>query len=146
MNNKITHGMTKTKEYYIWAGMKQRCTNPNDKKFNLYGGRGIKVCKQWQSFEGFIEGMGSRPGPKYSIDRRDSEGDYTPDNCRWTLIDVQNHNRRPYNKLNQRNIRLTSANTFQVIIARQGKVLYKTFKTLEAAISGRQKLERSLYE
>lgn len=82
------------KEYGIWHAIRQRCGNPNDKKYALYGGRGIKLCSRWQTFEAFIGDMGPRPSTAHSIDRIDNNGDYGPDNCRWTTIDVQQANRR----------------------------------------------------
>lgn len=92
---KRTHGMSQTSEYKIWVHMKQRCENPNYGMYPEYGGRGITVCKQWsESFEAFYRDMGARPGPEYSIDRKDVNGNYEPNNCRWATDEEQSSNRR----------------------------------------------------
>lgn len=84
----------KSPEYYSWAQMKTRCNNPNYREYSLYGGRGIKVCERWlNSFENFLEDMGSRP-QNYSLDRIDVEGNYTPSNCKWSSRFEQARNKR----------------------------------------------------
>jgi hypothetical protein len=88
-----THGGSYTKLYNIWRGMLKRCANPNDKNFGNYGGRGIKVCKRWLKFENFRSDMGE-PKPGMLIDRRDNDGNYTPNNCRWVTHKVSSNNRR----------------------------------------------------
>lgn len=71
-------------EYATWVGMLQRCTNPKNPRYYRYGGRGIKVCDEWwNSFENFYEDMGAKPGPNYSIERKDNNGDYCKENCVW---------------------------------------------------------------
>lgn len=93
-----THGMTKSSEFGIWAGMKQRCTNPNDFNWSNYGGRGITVCERWRhSFENFYADLGPRPSKKHSLDRIDQNGHYEKSNCRWATIAVQNRNTRRTN-------------------------------------------------
>jgi hypothetical protein len=92
-----THGLTKTREYRIWTGLITRCENPRVRCFPRYGGRGIKVCDRWRGQDGFpnfLADMGRRPSPQHSVDRKDSNGDYTPDNCRWATPDQQAQNTR----------------------------------------------------
>jgi len=82
--------------YHVWESMKARCDNPNEKGYKNYGGRGITVCEVWRnSFEefekwaiasGYLKGL--------TLDRRDNDGDYEPDNCRWVSWLVQAHNKR----------------------------------------------------
>lgn len=91
-NNK-RHGMSETREYAAWTAMRERCNNPTCHKFHLYGGRGIKVCERWDSFESFYADMGPRP-KGYSIERVDNDGSYEPSNCKWATKLEQNRNRR----------------------------------------------------
>ena len=94
-----THGETvggrHSPEYGIWGAMIQRCTNPNNKNFHHYGGRGIQVCQPWRDgFRAFLADMGRRPSSRHSIDRIDPDGNYEPGTCRWATQSVQVANRR----------------------------------------------------
>ena len=94
-SNRLTHGMTKSPEFYIWRTMKARCGNPKSQSYKHYGGRGIKVCDRWtESFSNFLSDMGERPNPELQIDRINNDGDYTPSNCRWATRSEQQLNKR----------------------------------------------------
>lgn len=99
----ITHGearnKNKTMEYRCWERIKQRCLNQKNKVYKYYGGRGIKMYGPWiASYAEFLNyilsSIGRRPSNKYSIDRIDNDGNYTPGNLRWATQSQQNFNRR----------------------------------------------------
>ena len=87
-----THGMEGTAIYYIWAGMKQRCQNPKYHGYARYGGRGIKVCDSWQTFENFYRDMGD-PSEGLTLNRKNNDGNYEPSNCEWATKKQQIRNR-----------------------------------------------------
>lgn len=90
--NKIRHGMHNSKEYGVWEEVKQRCKNPNNKKYPLYGGRGIKLDEKWEKFEGFFEDMGVRLEGRMSLERLNSNGNYCKENCIWADYKTQARN------------------------------------------------------
>jgi hypothetical protein len=88
------HGMSYSPEYNTWLNIKDRCTKPSCDKYQFYGGRGIEVCERWLSFDNFFSGMGLRPSAKHSIERRDNNGNYEPNNCVWATKPEQDRNKR----------------------------------------------------
>jgi hypothetical protein len=92
-----THGMCGTKIYYIWADMLYRCTKAKHARYADYGGRGITVCERWHEFANFFADMGERPEGR-SLDRRDNDAGYSPENCRWATPAEQSENRRQYRR------------------------------------------------
>lgn len=90
-----THGMAGTRVYRSWQHMKERCDSIESKDYKNYGGRGIRYCEQWKSFESFYEwSMNNGYSDSLSIDRIDNDGNYEPSNCRWSTRQVQNSNTR----------------------------------------------------
>ena len=106
-NKRRTHGMTNTKIYHTYQGMKLRCYCKKNASYQNYGGRGIKVCKEWLDSEtgfenfykwalenGYNDAVDKNGRALYSIDRIDVNGDYAPANCRWVTQEVQSYNKR----------------------------------------------------
>lgn len=92
----VKHNLSTTKLYSVWRDMKQRCNNPKSTAYKYYGGRGIRVCKEWndsaKTFYDWAMANGYREG--LTIDRINVNGDYEPNNCRWATMKQQVQNRR----------------------------------------------------
>lgn len=91
-----THGLSKTRLYTIYNDMKQRCYNKNSSEYNIYGGKGIKICDDWLlSFKNFYDWAILNGYDKtFSLDRIDGNKNYTPENCRWATRKTQAVNRK----------------------------------------------------
>jgi hypothetical protein len=88
------HGMSDSPEYGIWEQLKNRCSNPRNRDYPYYGGRGITVCERWRtSFLAFYQDMGARPSPELTLERVDNDAGYFPENCVWATRAQQTANR-----------------------------------------------------
>ena len=102
------HGLCGTRLYRTWGHMMGRCNNPADARYVLYGGRGIKVCDEWQNFHTLYEwAMANGYSHELTIDRKDGDGHYEPNNCRWATWKQQQNNRRNNNVITHKGKTLT---------------------------------------
>ena len=95
-HSRSAQGGSDSPTYQTWNAMRNRCCNPNWHAFKDYGGRGISVCERWRGehgFENFLADMGERPDGK-TLDRKNVNGNYEKDNCKWSTATEQRNNRR----------------------------------------------------
>lgn len=132
------HGGTGTILHHKWTGMRDRCNNPNSKQYSYYGGRGIRICDEWQnSFAAFRDwalSAGYKDG--LSLDRIDVNGNYCPDNCRWISMAEQQANKRS-------NVRI-EYNGETHTIAEWAEITGIDYKTLHRRISAGWEPEKAL--
>lgn len=143
------HKMSSSRLYRRWASMKARCDNPKDPSYENYGGRGIKVCNSWlESFENFYKDMGGYP-EDFSLDRIDVNGNYCPENCRWTDRSEQNYNTRKHKNNTSGYVGVSwdkSKNKWGCRLYKDGiRVLDKYFKDINDAIKERLAAELKYY-
>lgn len=107
-----THGRTPKKLFYAYVNMKTRCYNKNYFLYHRYGGRGISVCDEWKnSFENFREwALKNGWNESLSLDRIDNDGNYQPDNCKWSTVVEQSNNRRTNRMITYKGVTDTMAN------------------------------------
>lgn len=122
----------------------KRCYDESNDNYPYYGGRGIKVCDRWrEDINNFMQDMGQKPDPNYSIDRIDPNGDYTPENCRWSNVYEQQRNKRVCKK-SRTGVTgvIPYMNKFQAYIRCNGKLHHLGyFDTVEEAAEARKKAE-----
>lgn len=129
----LTHGATgrsnpRDPVYRVWTTMKERCSNPQNKNFARYGGRGIYVCERWrESYEAFRDDMGPRPAG-YSVERKDNDGPYSPENCIWASQKTQMMNRR-VTILVEHDGETICASDYAKLMGISSKRLYKVMST-----------------
>lgn len=147
----VTHGMSRIRPYKIWVDMKKRCNNPKNKEYPNYGGRGIKVCVEWENdFPTFYKwAISNGYDDSLTIDRKDVNGNYCPENCRWSTLIEQGRNKR----LSPKNTTGVSGVTYKkqdkAYVARitvDGKRVYLgEYKTLDEAIKARKEAESKFW-
>lgn len=135
------------KLYWVWSAMVQRCTNPNNKSYHNYGGRGIKVCDEWLGkSENFLE-WARKNGYKegLDLDRKDNDGDYCPENCRFVKrpLSMQNRRTQKTSKTGVSGVwyRPKFGNYRVVITANNVKHQVGMYKTFEQAKAARREAE-----
>lgn len=92
-----THKASNTRLYTCFTSMHSRCDSPTCRNYASYGGRGISICKEWATFEPFQAwALSSGYADNLTLDRKDVNGNYEPDNCRWATRITQSRNRNPF--------------------------------------------------
>lgn len=152
MSGYLHHGMYGTRLYRIFLAMKQRCYNPNNTAYKHYGGRGIKVCSQWMCNDGFLLfmrwSMENGYDDSLSIDRIDVNGDYSPENCRWSNRSVQGFNKAgTKNPVGIRGVTFERERNvyYARICVNYKQINLGRYKNLDDAISARRAAEQKYF-
>ena len=142
-NLNLKHNESKTKLFYIWIAIKQRCLNYKNGSYKNYGGRGISICKEWTNdfckFKDWAIKNGYKEG--LTIDRIDNNGNYEPNNCRWADKNIQNSNTRRTHFIEYNNKKYTMKQLSKLL-----QINYNTFAnriltygwSIEEAIKGKR--------
>jgi hypothetical protein len=141
------HGGWNKSSYNTWRAMIRRCTNPNDKDYKRYGALGVKVCPQWSDYLQFAKDMGEPSGDE-TLDRINTYGDYTPENCRWASLPVQARNVRirANSESGHIGVHMRNKKWYAEITAKKKKFYSKACETIEEAAAARKELERIHWE
>lgn len=130
------HGRTKTPEYFAWINMRNRCYRKIGHDYSRYGALGITVCERWlYSFPNFFADMGECPDG-CSLDRIDSKGIYSPENCRWASMEVQ--------QLNKKRTKYATLNGETKPVVTWCKILGISYRTIRARIAAGWEPEKAL--
>ncbi len=124
------HGMRHTRLYEIWRSMKQRCKNPNKPHYSRYGGRGITVCTEWdESFEAFQKwALEAGYDDTLTLERKDNDAGYSPENCVWATVQAQANNRRSNRYIELDGERHTIAEWSRITGIKQGIIISRLKK------------------
>ena len=137
------HGHTGTSIYRRWKAMRTRCLDKNFAFYHVYGGRGISICKEWDSFTQFLADMGYPPSDKHSLDRIDPDKGYCPENCRWADLTVQARNRSNFtSKHGHRGVNKYKGKYRAYLYVKKKQIFLGIFDTAAEAINARIKGEK----
>jgi hypothetical protein len=145
--------LERTRLMYVWSDMKRRCHREKHHAYHNYGGRGITVCDRWRnSFSDFLADMGPRPDRSMTLERKNNDAGYSPENCIWATRLAQSLNKRDYanNTSGNRNIaqetrviRGYNYTCWRVRIRRAGLIVAsRRFKSIDDAIQYRNMAEK----
>lgn len=133
-SRKLIHGCCsrrngKSAEWKVWSSMRQRCQDKRNPVYHRYGGRGITVCDRWQkSFAAFLADMGTRPTPKHTIERKNNNDGYNPDNCEWATRTAQANNRRSNHLFTLNGVTLSAAEWGRKTGIGAGTILARSYR------------------
>ena len=143
------HGMSNTPINRVWRDLKTRCINPNNKQYKDYGGRGISVCEEWKnSFLTFYKDMGDVPFKGAQIDRKNTDGNYCKENCRWATRSLNMANKKTRSTNMPRGVQLNgkTSKRYKATIQIE-KINYKlgVYDTIEEASAAHNLMYKEWY-
>lgn len=125
---RTTHRDGNSTEHRIWSNIMTRCYNPKCAAYRWYGGRGIEACDRWRGdsgYQNFLSDVGRRPGPEYTLDRINHNGNYEPSNVRWATVKQQARNRRSNRMIEHDGRCLSVAEWAEILGVRSGSLLQR---------------------
>lgn len=146
MSYKGTHGQSGTRIYRCWADMKTRCDCKTNRFYGRYGGRGITYCSEWETFQPFME-WATTNGYRddLTLDRIDNDGNYSPENCKWSTQHEQSINKTHLkNKSGAVGVRRHGRGYAAEVTWRRKWYYVGTFDTIEEAVAAREKFKKDL--